>query len=170
MRVRAINTANTTGAWSNVLNTTTGEVTTVDIADGAVTTVKIAVDAISGVTTAFTAALSSFLPADPSVVDIQTLTFTATGEKVVIIASFHAEQVAGSSQIQYWIYRDSTIVLGPLILELPALGPDDNIAHVTVDDAPPAGSVTYDLRANSLSGGATLKVRARGLMTMEIKR
>jgi len=139
-------------------------ITTSKIADTAVTTNKIADGAVTGKASAYSLSSVNFT----SETDLASVNITTTGGPVLILISgAYSSSVAGDI-IQFRIYRGSTVLVAKLLYADVANYRED--FSLIFFDSPAAGSYTYKLTGQRLSGSGTETVYDRVLVVIELKR
>jgi len=156
------------------------EITTAKIGDAAITNAKIgtaAVDTLELAGQAVTIPTSAYLSGDVSLVgqdvwhEVQTLTYTSTGNPVLINFVCGAEidiAFSGDSTVTLGLYRGATLIeefVG-------SKGVDNFTTSVSVaylDEDTSTGSRTYTVKAKRLGGEGAI-ISKRSLTTLEVKR
>jgi len=174
-----------TGAKIANLAVTQGKIANLAVTEGkianlAVDTLKIADRAVTLPNSAFT---SSEISVDDNdgLVNVQTLTYTATGQPVNISASCYYygesdDDTDDDVQLRFRILRGTTLIgaITPINIYRWDFGSQKSVAPfaISVIDTPPAGSVTYKLVADvpSVQNNPNCKVGNRSLVTLEVKK
>ncbi len=146
----------------------TAEIKTANIDDLNVTTLKIADNAVTIASGAYTEAETGVLPAT-SFDTIQSVTFTSSGNPVSIFWSSGINHPSGAGDVIFRIYRDSTQIYTSGTVDITGTTADlRKIFSATIQDTPPSGSVTYELRASSETEAHTADQRS--LVAIETKK
>jgi hypothetical protein len=142
--------------------------------DGVVNTNKVITDSITNnaVTvpaSAYTTSLLAVPYATTGSTTIQTYTFTSTGGPILLTCTYTQFcSVSTGAAVLLYLYRDSTIIYGPVFVTAAGLG--SQIA-VSALDTPSAGTYTYTVQLqNKLNASNTCSVSYRVLTLMETKR
>lgn len=169
----AVSTAKIANLAVNNAKIASASITNAKIDDLAVSTVKIQDQAVTIPSSAFTAAEIKTTGQNEST--LQQVTFTSTGATVNITFSSKVVQLSyqfgQTSYADIKVYRGSTLLytLGR-ILRIDAN--QQTVLSFTVSDTPPAGSVTYYVKAISPQAGPVFghEWSLRSLTTLEIKK
>jgi hypothetical protein len=139
---------------------------------GSVATVNINSNAVTNLTSAFTGSATG--PTSTTWVDLQTVTFTSTGEENLITFSSYAiaptvDTGTGGTSFNIRITRAGSAIWTGTVPYY-SLQYISWFAGITYIDTPSSGSVTYTLQAQTTGAGGSVNFNDRSLSVLETKR
>ena len=153
-----------TAALGQIADATIG---TAKIIDLAVQTIKVADNAITIPTTAYT---SGSIAVGTSWVTVQTVTFTSTGNPVLVLGCYVPHfNIGGNTQVQCRIRRDTTTIWQTGAVGMTVYYDIDQIHSPHVSETPSAGSRTYIMQVLCTTA-ANFSVSQRSLTALEVKK
>ena len=149
-------------------------VTTAHISDLSVDTVKIADQAVTIPTSSYTSGTTSEITT--SFVTLGTITFSSTGNPVLINASAYFKNFTSNQGASYYLrlYRGTSVLLVEHILQIGAVdispGSGTNGAISYLDTVNYTGTRTYTIKAARHRGNGWIKASSRSISALEVKK